>query len=147
VHQARLRNANITVEKRKRARRLVECLEDDILDVLVNIIANSIDAMPSGGRLIVRSREHTDIRTGRKGLTLTIADTGTGMSPAAQRKAFDAFFSTKDIGGIGLGLWVAADTVKRHHGRIAIRSSQRKGHTGTVTTIFLPFAESSAPHA
>lgn len=147
VHQARLRNANITVEKRKRARRLVECLEDDILDVLVNIIANSIDAMPSGGRLIVRSREHTDTRTGRKGLTLTIADTGAGMSPAAQRKAFDAFFSTKDIGGIGLGLWVAADTVKRHHGRIAIRSSQRKGHTGTVTTIFLPFAESSAPHA
>ncbi len=143
VHEARLRNANITVEKRKRANEPVECFEGDIRQVLGNLIANSIDAMPNGGRLIVRSREHTDPRSGRKGLMLTIADTGVGMNQATQRRLFEAFFSTKGIGGIGLGLWISADIVKRHQGRISIRSSQREDHTGTVVNVFLPFAAST----
>ena len=139
AHESRLRNAGITVEKRKRANQRVVCFEGDIRQVLGNIISNSVDAMPAGGRLIVRSREHTEVKSGRKGLMLTIADTGVGMSRATQRRLFEAFFSTKEIGGVGLGLWSAAEIVKRHQGRIWIRSSQREGHRGTVVSLFLPF--------
>lgn len=138
-HEARLKNANITVEKRKRATESIECFEGDIRQVLVNLMSNAIDAMPMGGRLIIRSREHTDIKSSRKGLMLTVADTGIGMNQATQRRLFEAFFSTKGIGGIGLGLWSSADITQRHQGRISIRSSQRKGHSGTVVTLFLPF--------
>ena len=139
LYEARLRNRAIQVEKRKRANQPVECFEGDIRQVLSNLITNAIDAMPDGGRLLVRSREGTDWRTGRKGLVLTLADTGIGMSEATRRRIFEAFFSTKGIGGSGLGLWISADIMQRHNGRILIRSSQRKGGSGTVVALFLPY--------
>jgi two-component system NtrC family sensor kinase len=139
VFEARLRNSGIAVEKRKRANEPVECFEGDVRQVLGNIVANSIDAMPIGGRLLVRSREGTDWKTGRKGLVLTIADSGLGMDPEAQRRKFEAFYSTKGIGGTGLGLWMSAEIMHRHEGTIRIRSSQSSFAHGTVATLFLPF--------
>jgi len=143
VYEARLKNAGITVEKRERANEPVECFEGDIRQVLSNIVTNAIDAMPNGGRLLVRSREGTDWRTGRRGLVLTLADTGTGMAPEVQSKMYEAFFSTKGIGGSGLGLWISSDIMHRHQGRISIKSSQRESRTGTVVTLFLPFETTS----
>jgi signal transduction histidine kinase len=94
---------------------------------------------PHGGRLLMRSREGTDWRTGRKGLILTVADTGSGMSPDTAARIFEPFFTTKEIGGTGLGLWVSHEIVQRHGGVLAVRSSQRKGRSGTIFTLFLPF--------
>jgi signal transduction histidine kinase len=145
LYEARLRNHGIRVEKRKRASRPVECFEGDVRQILSNLVTNAIDAMPEGGCLYVRSREGTDWRTGRKGLVLTLADSGIGMSEATQRRMFEAFFSTKGIGGAGLGLWISADIMQRHQGRILIRSSQRKDASGTVVTLFLPFDASRKP--
>jgi signal transduction histidine kinase len=139
VFEARLRNAGIVIEKRKRANEPVECFEGDIRQVLGNIISNSIDAMPIGGRLIVRSRKGTDWKTGRKGLVLTIADTGSGMDQETKRRKFEAFFSTKGIGGSGLGLWMSAEIMHRHKGTISIRSSQSGSSHGTTVALFLPF--------
>jgi signal transduction histidine kinase len=139
VYESRIKNAGIIVEKRKRANAPVECFEGDIRHVLSNVVTNSIDAMPTGGRLIVRSREGTDWKTGRKGLVLTLADNGTGIDQDTQSKMFEAFFSTKGIGGSGLGLWISADIMQRHEGKITIRSSQKPGSTGTVVALFLPF--------
>ncbi len=145
VHEARLKNANIAVEKRKRANEPVQCYEGDIRQVIGSIISNSIDAMPTGGRLIIRSRKHTDTRSARGGLMLTIADTGSGMDRTTQGRIFEAFFSTKGMSGVGLGLWTSADIIKRHRGHISVRSSQRAGCTGTVVTVFLPFGEDPVP--
>lgn len=139
VYEGRLLNAGIVVEKRKRADEPVECFEGDIRQVLSSLVTNAIDAMPGGGRLLVRSREGTDWRTGRQGLVLTIADTGTGIDKATQRHIYEAFFTTKGIGGSGLGLWISAEIMQRHQGRILIRSSQNTSHQGTVVTLFLPF--------
>jgi PAS domain S-box-containing protein len=140
VYQGRLVNSNIDVEKRVRATRSVFCFEGEIRQVLSNLIINAIDAMhPRGGRLFVRSREGTDWKTGRKGVILTVADTGSGMSPATQAKIFEPFFTTKEIGGTGLGLWVSHEIVQRHGGTLAVRSSQRPGRSGAVFTLFLPF--------
>jgi signal transduction histidine kinase len=139
LYEARLRNAGIVVEKRKRANELVECYEGDIRQVLSNLITNAIDAMPTGGRLLVRSREGTDWSTGRKGVVLTVADTGKGIDEETQKRLFEAFFSTKGINGAGLGLWICNEIIQRHEGTISIRSSQTAGHSGTVVSIFLPF--------
>jgi two-component system NtrC family sensor kinase len=139
VYESRIRNAGIVVEKRKRANEPVECFEGDIRQVLSNVVSNAIDAMPMGGRLIVRSREGRDWQTGRRGLILTVADTGTGISDETQQRIFEAFFTTKGIGGSGLGLWISADIMRRHEGTITIRSSQRCGHKGTAVSLFIPF--------
>jgi signal transduction histidine kinase len=139
MYQARLLNAGIAVEKRKRATLLVDIYEGDIRQVLNNLVGNAIDAMPNGGRLLVRSREATDWRTGRRGLVLTVADTGVGMDDHTKARVFDAFFTTKGIGGTGLGMWVSSEIMERHGGSIRIRSRQGEGRSGTVAAMFLPF--------
>ena len=139
MHEGKLRNWRIVVEKRKRANKPVKIYEGDIRQVLNNLVSNAIDAMPQGGRLLVRSREATSWRTGQKGLMLTIADNGTGIAPEIREKVFEAFYTTKGIGGTGLGLWISKDIVERHHGTLAVRSSQRELHRGTVFCLFLPF--------
>jgi signal transduction histidine kinase len=144
LYEARLRNAQIVVEKRKRAKELVECYEGDIRQVLSNLITNAIDAMPTGGRLLVRSREGADWTTGRKGIMLTVADTGKGIDPETQKRMFEAFFTTKGNNGAGLGLWMSSEIIQRHHGTITVRSSQTPGRSGTVAVIFLPFANRKA---
>ena len=144
LYQARLINSRVKVEKRKHATTPVLCFEGEIRQVLNNLIGNAIDAMhPLGGRLLLRSREATHGPTGRKGLILTVADTGTGITSEVKRKIFDAFFTTKGIGGTGLGLWVSKEIVDRHQGALNIRSSQAEGHSGTVFTLFLPFEAAS----
>ena len=94
---------------------------------------------PLGGRLLLRSRKATHWPTGRQGLMLTVADTGEGMSHFVQQQMFEAFFTTKGIGGTGLGLWVSKEIVDRHDGALHVRSSQKPGHSGSVFTLFLPF--------
>lgn len=69
---------------------------------------------------------------------MTVADTGTGMSPATLNKVLKAFYSTKGINGTGLGLWISKEIVDRHRGTLRVRSSQQKGKSGTIFTLFLP---------
>ncbi len=142
LYEGRLKNSGIAVEKRKRANEPVECFAGDIRQVLSHILTNSIDAMPAGGRLLVRSRHAAQWNSGRQGLVITIADAGTGMSRAVQSQMFEAFYTTKGIGGSGLGLWISADIMARHGGSIAIRS---KVDRGTVVSLFLPLEAMSLP--
>ncbi len=136
----RLVNSRVQVEQRKRARRPVECFEGEIRQVLSNLVGNAIDALhPTGGRLLVRSREGTSWKSGSKGLVLTVADNGSGMSKQVQQMAFQAFYTTKGVGGTGLGLWISKEIMDRHHGTIRVRSSQMEGASGTVFSLFLPF--------
>jgi PAS domain S-box-containing protein len=140
IHQGRLLNSNVTVEERMRGHRTVEIFDGEIRQVLNNLVGNAIDALhPAGGRLLLRSREGTDWRSGRKGMLLTVADSGSGMSRQTQQKAFEPFYTTKGLGGTGLGLWVSKEIIDRHLGSIRLRSSQEKGRSGTVFTVFLPF--------
>jgi PAS domain S-box-containing protein len=139
IYEGRLKNSNIEVEKRFRTEQPIVCFEGDIRQVLNNLFGNAIDAMPSGGRLLIRSRAGSQWSTGRKGLVLTVADTGCGMSQQILPNIFDPFFTTKGIGGTGLGLWVSQEIVKRHCGSLNVRSSQHDGRCGAVFALFLPF--------
>ncbi|SNT32122.1 PAS domain S-box-containing protein [Granulicella rosea] len=139
IYQGRLVNSSVRVEKRKRAQRPVLCFDGEIRQVLNNLFGNAIDAMPQGGRLLVRSRETTAWKSGERGLAITVADTGAGMSAATARRIFDPFFTTKGIGGTGLGLWVSQEIVARHRGSLRVRSRRAPGGAGTVFILFLPF--------
>ena len=138
IYEGRLRNSNIEVLTRFRGGP-VTCFEGDIRQVLNNLVANAIDAMHGlGGRLFIRSHASVDHATGRPGLTLTVADTGHGMSPAVLNSIFDAFYTTKGIGGTGLGLWVSKEVVDRHAGVLHVRSRETSSPCGTVFRLFLP---------
>lgn len=140
IYQGRLVNSRIQVEMECRSNQSVRCFEGEIRQVLSNLIGNAVDAMhPDGGRLLLRCREGED-RIGRKGLYLTVADNGPGMSRETQAKTREPFFTTKGFAGTGLGLWVCREILKRHRGELKIRSTQVPPRTGTVITVFLPFA-------
>ena len=140
IYQGRLVNSSIAVQRRFRAQLPITCFDGEIRQVLNNLVGNAIDAMQSsGGTLSVRTRETQNRQTGGRGITLTVADTGTGMSPEVLEKIFEPFFTTKGIGGTGLGLWICTEIVNRHHGLLRVKSSTTKAAHGTVFTLFLPF--------
>jgi signal transduction histidine kinase len=140
LYQGRLTNSRVTIERRDRTHRPFMCFEGEIRQVLSNLIGNAIDAMnPAGGRLLIRSREATDWTTGRKGVALTVADSGPGMSSHTLSRIFEPFFTTKDTSGTGLGLWISREIVDRHRGVLKVRSSQSAPRCGTVFALFLPF--------
>jgi signal transduction histidine kinase len=139
LYQGRVANYNVNVERRDRARQAVTCFDGEIRQVLSNLVGNAIDAMSSGGgRLLLRAREGRDWKTGRRGVVLTVADTGTGMPAHTKARIYEPFFTTKGESGTGLGLWISHEIVERHSGVLRVKTSQRAGGSGTVFTVFLP---------
>ncbi len=114
-------------------------LPGEIRQVVSNLVANAIDALPAEGALRVRvhhARELTNSQ--RPGGKIVIADTGSGISPAHRKKLFEPFYTTKEDVGTGLGLWVSREIVQKHGGNILLRSCVAPGQSGTVFSIFLP---------
>lgn len=139
LYQGRISNARVKIERLDRARQPVICLDGEIRQVLSNLIANAIDAMSGEERrLLIRSRESTDWRTGRSGITLTVADTGCGIPAETISRIFEPFFTTKGNKGTGIGLWISREIIDRHRGSFKVRSRQTAHGSGTVVTLFLP---------
>ncbi|MGC1872231.1 MAG: PAS domain-containing sensor histidine kinase [Acidobacteriaceae bacterium] len=141
LYQGRLFNSNIEVVSRYKSTKRIWCFESDIRQVLNNLIANALDAMRHGGRLILCTRDAIDWKTRRSGIRITVADTGHGMSEEVRRRVFEPFYTTKEVNGTGLGLWISHEIVSRHHGTLTLRSSVRPGWNGSVFSLFLPDKE------
>ena len=104
-----------------------------------NLIANAIDAMEdSGGRLRVSCFDSIDVLSGRKGVRFVFSDSGSGIADEHLRHIFDAFFTTKDMKGSGIGLWLTTEVVSKHRGKIRVRSRTSGPHHGSIFDIFLP---------
>ncbi len=140
LYQGRLANSGIRVDTRYATRVPIHCFENDIRQVLNNLIANAIDAMRTGGRLVLRAHAAHGV-DGEQGVRITVADTGHGMPTEVSRRIFEPFYTTKDLNGTGLGLWISAGIVERHRGRLDVRSTIDPKHHGTVFTLFLPLRE------
>ena len=138
VHQGRIAASGVLLKRRDRTLEEVSCYDGEIRQVLANLLGNAVDASSRGGRVLLRSRRATHPKTGRAGVVMTVADTGSGISPSSLSKIFDAFFTTKGAAGNGLGLWVSKQIVDNHGGSLRVRSSQAPGRSGTVFTLFLP---------
>lgn len=134
----RLGNAHIGVELQHRGHNLITCYEGEIRQVLNNLIGNAVESMRTGGRLVVRTQDSRCWRSGRRGVRMTVADNGSGMSVEVSKKIFDAFYTTKGINGTGLGLWISIGIVKKHHGALRFRTNNGPGTSGTVFSLFLP---------
>jgi PAS domain S-box-containing protein len=146
LYRARLKHAGITAINDSSSVSPLLCFEGELRQVLVNLVANAFDATRSGGRLILRNRDGTLWKSGVKGVRMTVADTGTGMDQTTLQRIFEPFFSTKGIGGSGLGLWITKELVEKNHGSIKIRSSTRPSSSGTVVTMFFPHRSDLSPN-
>lgn len=138
LFQGRLRNADITVDKQFGDASPLMSYEGDLRQVFTNLLSNAIDATPPGGKIVVRERDVTDWRSGKRGVRVTIADTGHGMSAETRKMIFDPFFTTKGSTGTGLGLWVSAEILHKHGAKIRVRSRRQQPGQGTVFSILFP---------
>ena len=141
LYLGRLRNSGIQLEVSYRTEAPILCFENDLRQVLNNLIANAIDAMRTGGRLLVRAHDAIDYPTGRRGIRITVADTGHGMSPEVRARIYEPFYTSKELNGTGLGLWISADIVDRHQGRLSLRSREGAVRHGSVFSLFIPREE------
>ena len=106
---------------------------DQIQQVFLNLILNSLDAMPDGGKLDIRMQANDGF------VEIQFRDTGAGIDPSILEKIFDPFFTTKPLSrGTGLGLNICYNIIKEYNGTITVES--KKGG-GTVFSIKLPIKE------
>ncbi|MHB1295205.1 MAG: PAS domain S-box protein [Anaerolineae bacterium] len=105
----------------------ISAIPDQLKQVFLNLVLNALDAMPSGGDL--RISTHLDLARGQ--VVAAFADTGQGITREALSHIFESFFSTKED-GLGLGLYLSQDVVRRHGGQIQVESTPGKGTTFTV---------------
>jgi PAS domain S-box-containing protein len=138
LYQGRLLNSNIEVVYQHRGAGSITCYEGDIRQVLNNLVSNAMDSMRTGGRLILRTRNCTLWRPGTKGMCITVADTGHGMSAEVRARIFEAFYSTKGSHGNGLGLWISKEIVEKQGARLLVKSSNHAPRTGSVFSLLLP---------
>lgn len=134
MFQERIAQSRITVDKTiESSLPPVRADRDQLIQVLINLVMNSIHAMPEGGRLrLSLAREGSHV-------CLSVSDTGHGMPEEIRSKVFEPFFTTKDFGkGTGLGLTVVKGIIEEHGGTIAVESEVDKG---TTCWIRLPLDE------
>jgi signal transduction histidine kinase len=111
---------------------LVCAVPSDVREIVVNLIVNAVDAMPAGGRLVLRGT------TGDGAVVLSCQDDGVGMAPEVLERIFDPFFTTKGEHGTGLGLPIVRRVVSGLGGDVRVASARG---VGTTVTLILPAAE------
>ena len=134
-HEAQIRGARIEVVYDPAPLPRVPGRAAEIREVVTSLLLNAVDAMPSGGRIVIRT--HTE----KNRVGVTISDSGTGMGADVKRRAFEPFFTTKGVKSTGLGLAVAYGTIRRHGGEISMDSTEG---IGTTVSFWLPGVATAA---
>ena len=143
LYTSRFNSENIRVLRQYRGDVTLIGYEGELRQMFTHVIGNAFDATRFGGVIAVRTKPSTDWRNGRKGVRVTIADSGHGMSPETLRHIFEPFFSTKGDTAAGLGLWNADQVVRKDGGCIKVRSKQGAS-SGTSFSVFLPLDATAA---
>jgi signal transduction histidine kinase len=110
----------------------------ELQQVFANLISNAIYASPQGStiQLVIERKESA----GKSGIAVRVKDEGAGISAANLERIFDAFFTTKESVGTGLGLWVSKGIVEKYDGSLDVTTSTEPTAHGSCFTVWLPLA-------
>ncbi len=133
MFQGRILSLGVRVQRRLQEELCVESTAGELRQVVVNLVSNALDAMPCGGRLLVRARSFGLEKDGQRNVRLTIADTGHGMSAEVQERMFQPFYTTKGEAGNGIGLWLSLEILKKHRAHLSVRSAPARGTVFVIT--------------
>ena len=129
--RAKLAQANVQLHYTAPARTvLVDGHKGQLQQVVLNLVLNSLAAMPHGGELTVRGTE--EARGAARVVHVELADTGTGIPDAIRPRIFESFLSGR-TDGTGLGLAIAERIVKDHHGELTLAGTGPRGTTMRIT--------------
>ncbi len=120
----------IEVRRNYAADNMLACFAGQLNQVIMNVVANAVDAIEDKGAITVRTYRLDGM------FVIAVADTGSGIPPEIQERIFDPFFTTKPVGqGTGLGLSISYGIIKSHDGRIEVSSIPGQG---TEIRILIP---------
>ncbi len=134
IHQRTIASKQIHLVKDLPADLVADVQSGQILQVVSNILANALEALPDAGTLSVRLRKCSGC------VSILIADNGHGIEAEHVAKIFEPYFTTRLNTGNGIGLALSKRIVEGHGGRIQLRSSVRDGRSGTAFKVVLPVA-------
>jgi PAS domain S-box-containing protein len=148
----RIRQNNIDVIKRFETDRSVRGYPGELRQVFSNLVGNAVEVLPRGGTLVLHTRESSLHANGhRRGVRVTVLDTGSGIPLGVRKNLFAPFYTTKGEKGTGLGLWISRSIVEKHEGTIRFTSRTKDGASpsgavtagcsGTAFSVFLPFEQ------
>jgi PAS domain S-box-containing protein len=145
LYGRKLQTLGVRLDKRYETQHKIHGVAGELRQVFSNLIVNAADALAKfGDRLVIRVHGSVDWSDlGRRGIRISVFDNGRGINPADRGRLFEPFYSTKGQKGTGLGLWVSRGIVRHHGGSIRLRSSINHGRSGTVFSVFLPYAAAS----
>lgn len=153
LYHPRVASAGVHVQREFQTAIPILAAPGELRQVFSNLIINAVDAMRHGGRLIIRTRSASDpANPAIRGVRVSIADNGVGISKEILHRIFEPFVTTKGETGTGLGLWVTAEIVHKLGGRVRVRSrvSSQPNDRATIKTvfsIFFPAYAETPPHA
>ena len=130
---------NLVVRRRRNSAICVCGFPAQLRQVFSNLVRNAIEASFPGSEIGINVSQTTwDRDGGVGGARVTIADRGVGIARENVRRIFEAFFTTKELKGTGVGLWLSSSIVHEHRGRIQVKSSTQPGRSGSCISVFLP---------
>jgi signal transduction histidine kinase len=132
IHQKTIEAKKIHIVKNLPESLNAQVHSGEILQLLSNLIANALDALPLEGTLWLRLRKRRDQ------VHLVVADNGHGIPSELVAQVLQPFFTTKEDRGTGIGLSLSRKVVDHHHGEVRLRSRVRPGKSGTMFKITLP---------
>ena len=138
LQSRRLRANGIKLEKEFRGSAMIQGYPNELKQVFLNLIGNAIEAMKDGGRLRISVDERSELKTGRRGVRVSVCDTGSGIDALYAKRIFEPFFTTKDVKGTGLGLWISRGIIQKYDGTIRFRSLHYGSGRATCFSVFIP---------
>ncbi|WP_213806689.1 ATP-binding protein [Granulicella sp. dw_53] len=145
-----LNNRSI-VEKKLRVRTewrsaiVVNGFPAQLRQVFSNILRNAIDASFPEGEIRIKVSSSMIYGANKEpGGRVTIADNGIGIPKQNRDRVFDAFFTTKELKGTGVGLWLSSTIVQQHRGRIQVRSTSESDRSGSCISVILPLRNAAS---
>lgn len=137
IYQTRCSSSGIELRTYFPSSRKAILRRGEIMQVVSNLVANAMQAMPTGGLLSISVNE---VDEPRSGMELTISDNGMGIASNDLPRVFEAFFTTRATVGTGIGLFIAKQFVEGHGGEISITSRTDPQDHGTTVRVFLPLS-------
>jgi PAS domain S-box-containing protein len=129
---------NLRIERSWNKPIFVHGFPAQLRQVFSNLFRNAVEASYPGGTIRIKISPTKYWNTKQSGVRITIADCGIGIPPENMSRIFDAFFTTKDLKGSGVGLWLSSTIINDHGGRLHVRSSTNPAHSGTCMSVLLP---------
>jgi PAS domain S-box-containing protein len=135
IYQPRCTACGIEIKKAINSSRKIMLRRGEMMQMVSNLMMNSIYAMPTGGVLSISVEDGTE---SPDSIILTIQDSGVGIAESDLPRVFEAFYATRSTVGTGIGLFVAKGFVEGHGGQIEIESRQNGEDHGTTVRVFFP---------